>query len=175
MGIDVGEIINSCNRLPKTTYRRYDAGRCAAEILDTVPAINRFIRSEMRAHRGSDLSVPQFRALGFLIRNRCASLAEVAEFMGLSTPAASRLIERLVRNGQVIRRIPATNRRRVELSATRRGRSTWEAARKATRDRLAEVVALLTPSQREEVRQAMRILLSRFQPEVPGKEQGRSR
>ncbi len=135
-----------------------------------MPAIARSIRSEMRSHRDADLSVPQFRALGFLVRSRSASLSDVADFLGLSAPAASRLIERLVRNGLVIRKIPVTNRRRVALSATPRGRETWHAARMAARRKLATVVASLTPTQRQTIHAAMRILRSSFQPETSGRE-----
>ncbi|HUI07277.1 MAG TPA: MarR family transcriptional regulator [Verrucomicrobiae bacterium] len=140
------------------------AQHCAAEILEAVPAIIRFIRAEMRSHRGADLSVPQFRTLALLSRSQAASLSAVAEFLGLSLPATSRLVDGLVKDGLVTRQIPAGNRRQVALSASARGRATWEAARQATQERLAEVIAPLTATERARVQEAMRILRDKFQP-----------
>ena len=142
------------------------AQQCAAEILEAVPAIIRFIRSEMRSHRGADLTVPQFRTLALLSRSQGASLSMVAEFLGLSLPAASRLVDGLVKKGLVTRQIPAGNRRQVALSVSARGRATWEAARQATQRRLAAIIAPLAAAQRARIHEAMRILRTSFQPET---------
>jgi hypothetical protein len=37
----------------------------ARELLDVAPAIVRAIRAEMRSHRLAELSVPQFRTMGY--------------------------------------------------------------------------------------------------------------
>ena len=140
------------------------AGECAAEILEAVPAVMRFIRSQMRCHRGSALSVPQFRALLFLSRNPGAILSALAEFLGLSLPAASRLVEGLVGKKFVARRIPPGNRRQVVLSVSARGQRTVDAARQATERRLAEVVAPLRSEERMAIRRALRTLREEFQP-----------
>ena len=152
-------------QLQKTITPSGSAQHCAAEILEAVPSIIRFIRSEMRSHRGADLTVPQFRTLALLSRSQGASLSVVAEFLGLSRPATSRLVDGLVKNGLVTRKIPAGNRRRVALSVSARGRATWEAARQATQQRLAEVIAPLTVAQLARIQDAMRVLRGSFQPE----------
>ncbi|HUJ09281.1 MAG TPA: MarR family transcriptional regulator [Verrucomicrobiae bacterium] len=153
-------------QLQRTIAPSNSAQQCAAEILEAVPAIIRFIRSEMRSHRGADLSVPQFRTLALLSRNQGASLSVVAEFLGLSLPATSRLVDGLVKKGLVTRQIPAGNRRQVALSVSTRGRTTWENARQATQQQLAEVIAPLTAAQRSRIQEAMRILQQSFQPET---------
>jgi len=158
-------------RLQKAIAVDSSVQQCAAEILEAVPAIIRFIRSEMRAHRGADLSVPQFRALALLSRSQGASLSVVAEFLGLSLPATSRLVDGLVKHGLVTRRTPAGNRRVVALSVSVRGRATWEAARQATQQRLAEVITPLTAAQRARIQEALRILRETFQPEPSAAEQ----
>jgi len=123
----------------------------------------RFIRAQMRRQRGSDLSVPQFRALAFLSRNPQASLSALAEFLGLSLPASSRLIEGLVRKNFVARRIPRGNRRLVALSIRARGKKTIGAARQVTERRLAEVVASLCDDERATIQRALRTLSRAFQ------------
>jgi DNA-binding MarR family transcriptional regulator len=134
------------------------AEECAAEILETVPAVMGFIRAQMRCHRGPELSVPHFRALLFLRRNGGASLSALAEFLGLSLPATSRLVEGLVRKNFVVRRIPPGNRRLIALALSAAGRRTVAAARQATESRLAEVVAPLPAGERAAIGHALRTL-----------------
>lgn len=123
----------------------------------------RYIRSQMRRHRGSDLTVAQFRTLVFLSRRPGVSLSSLAEFLALSLPATSRLVEGLVRRNLVDRRIPPGNRRLVALSVNAHGRKIICAARQATEKRLAEVLAPLRDDQRRAIQQALRTLREEFQ------------
>jgi DNA-binding MarR family transcriptional regulator len=151
-------------QLQELTASTGSAEDCAAEILEAVPAVMRFIRVQMRRHRSSALSVPQFRALLFLSRSPDASLSALAEFLGLSLPAASRLVEGLVRKNFVVRGIPPGNRRLVVLSVSARGQRTVDAARQATERHLAGVVASLRNDERATIRRALRTLREEFQP-----------
>jgi DNA-binding MarR family transcriptional regulator len=150
-------------QLQARSHAAGSAGECAAEILETVPAVMRFIRTQMRRHRGPELSVPHFRTLLFLRRNGGASLSALAEHLGLSLPATSRSVESLVRRDFVARRIPRGNRRRVALSLSARGRRTVAAARQATEHRLAEVVGTLPAGEHAAIQRALRALREKFQ------------
>lgn len=150
-------------RLQSTTVCADSATECAAEILEAVPTVIRFIRAQMRRHRGSDLSVPQFRTLAFIHRNPGTSLSALAEFIGLSLPAASRLVEGLVKKKLVSRRTPAGNRRLVALSISARGDRTVSAARRATVRRLAGVVAPLHEDERGAIQNALHTLRREFE------------
>ncbi len=162
-------MLYNCNmqQLHQLTIRIGAAEGCAAEILETVPTVMRFIRAQMRRHRGPNLSVPQFRTLVFLSKHPDASLSSLAEFLGLSMPATSRLVEGLVRKSLVIRQTPAGNRRRVALSLSARGQRNIRAARQATERRLAEVVASLPNGKRVGIQRALRTLRKVFQPMAP--------
>ena len=139
------------------------AADCAAEILEAVPAAIRFIRAQMRRHRGSDLSVPQFRTLAFIHSHPGVSLSVLSDWLGLSLPATSRLVGGLVRRKFVSRRTPAGNRRVVALSISARGNRTVSAARRATVMRLAAVVAPLSEEERGAVRGALFALRRQFE------------
>ena len=86
---------------------------CARQVLEAVPLVMLAIRTEMRRHRGSDLSVPQFRVLVYLNRHAGASLSDIAEHMGLTLPSMSKMIDGLVLRGLVLRRTNPADRRRV--------------------------------------------------------------
>jgi DNA-binding MarR family transcriptional regulator len=96
-----------------------------------------FIRHQMRNNRGAGLSVPHFRALIFLSHAGDASVSVLAEHLGLSLPAASRLADVLVRRGLLARQGQVGDRRRVLLSLTPRGRAVFEEAQTATEKALA--------------------------------------
>ncbi|MFL5802802.1 MAG: MarR family winged helix-turn-helix transcriptional regulator [Roseiflexaceae bacterium] len=135
---------------------------CATLVMETVPLVMRTIRTEMRRRRPADLSVPQFRALAFVRRNPGASLSEVAEHLGLTLPATSTLVDLLVTRELVVRELNPANRRRVTLTLTALGASTFAAAHADARDRLAELLAALSNDERAVVAHAMRLLRPAF-------------
>jgi DNA-binding MarR family transcriptional regulator len=137
---------------------------CASHILETVPSIMQFIRGEMRSHRALGISVPHFRVLTFLERNPGGSLSDVAERVGLSLPAASRLIDGLVDDHLVLREDSAEDRRRVALRLMESGRQLVKNAREGAQTRLAEVLGPLPASERARVVEAMKILRPLFVP-----------
>ena len=55
----------------------------AHELLEVVPVIMKDIRSEMRSRRSPDLTVPQFRTLAFVDRNKGTSLSAVGKSYGI--------------------------------------------------------------------------------------------
>jgi len=134
----------------------------ANELLDVVPIVMRDIRSEMRSRRSHDLTVPQFRTLAFVNRNTGSSLLEVANFMGLTPPSASRLVDVLISRGFMTREEQATDRRRVKLTVTRRGLAVLKTCREGTLAHLSDKLSCLAPEDREGIVRAMQTLRSVF-------------
>jgi DNA-binding MarR family transcriptional regulator len=138
---------------------------CARELLDTVPLVMRVIRTHMCRHR-SGLTVPQFRTLCFLSGAEGSSLSAVADFIGLSLPAVSRLVDGLVGMGLLRRRHSDDDRRHVHLSVTRSGETAVREARQLAQAHLAEAVAGLPAKKRAAIAEAMRVLRDVFSPEL---------
>ncbi len=132
--------------------------QCAGAVMETVPLVMRLIRVEMRSHRSPDLSVPQFRALLYVSRRAGASLSDVAEHLGLTLPSTSRLVDRLVERGLLTRASAPDDRRRMILGITPDGQTVLDAAAGATRARLMERLATLSPQECETVIAAMHLL-----------------
>jgi DNA-binding MarR family transcriptional regulator len=84
--------------------------------------------------------------------------------VGLSLPAASRLVELLVKRGFIERRARSNDRRSVALTLTGRGRTAFNLAHEATQAALAERFAALPVHERALVSQAMEILARAFAP-----------
>jgi len=147
------------------------ADKCACEVLDTVPLIMRFIRSQMRSHRIAGLSVTQFRVLLFISRYRESSLSVVAEHVGLSLPSVSRMADSLVTRGLLVRQTRPDDRRAISLSVTARGEKAVNAARKATQAELEGQIATLDAEERGMVLQTMQALRPVFGKHAPPRTQ----
>jgi DNA-binding MarR family transcriptional regulator len=136
--------------------------QCAEQLLEVIPAVMRRIRLLMRERRADDLSVPQFRALGYIYRHPQTSLSTVAEHVGLSVPAASRLVDTLVLRHLVERGVSTADRRQISLRLSERGSDVWARSRQHARSELAAVVAALSESERSDIVRALRPLRETF-------------
>jgi DNA-binding MarR family transcriptional regulator len=135
---------------------------CAREVLEVVPVVMHAIRSELRKYGARELSVPQFRTLNFLSRHKGASLSEVADYIGLTLPSMSTLVDGLVIRNFAVRRTHPDDRRRMTLELTNRGQTTLRSARDATQDHLTELLESLSREDQNTVFESMRILRSIF-------------
>ena len=134
----------------------------ASELLDVVPIVMRDIRSEMRSRRSPDLTVPQFRALVFVNRNKGTSLLEVANHMGLTPPSVCRLVDVLISRGFMTREEHPSDRRRVKLAVTRRGATVLETCRKGTLAHLSGKLSCLAADDMAAILKAMQALRNVF-------------
>lgn len=150
--------------LTQARRRRASGEDCGRELLDTVPLVMRVIRSHMCRHR-SGLTVPQFRTLCYLSTFDGSSLSAAADFIGLSLPAMSRLVDGLVGMGLVERRSSSDDRRHLRLSVTPGGAAAVDEARALAQAELSDAVQGLSPKQRQSLVSTMRVLRDVFGPD----------
>ena len=131
---------------------------CAHELMDTAPQIIQVIRVEMRRGRGSDISIPQFRSLGFIQRNPDSSLSNLAEHLGLTLPSVSKLVDGLVKQKLVTRQESAVDRRRLTLVLTQSGASIVNSSRAGAQANLAQKLSCLSEDELETISKAMQLL-----------------
>jgi DNA-binding MarR family transcriptional regulator len=123
------------------------ADQAATELMEAMPAIMQFMRTEMRSQREPSLSVPQFRVLAFLSRHPNASLSEVADHIGITRASASAMVDRLVQRGLVDRQEDPSERRHIMLKLTLTGSDLLESMRNSTRQTIAGLLNKLTPEE----------------------------
>jgi DNA-binding MarR family transcriptional regulator len=131
---------------------------CAHELMDTAPKVFQAIRTEMRRRRGADISIPQFRSLGFLQRNPDSSLSDLADHLGLTLPSVSKLVNGLVQQGLVHRREADLDRRCLKLELTKRGESIMNSAQTSAQANLAKILSGLSSDELATVHQALELL-----------------
>ncbi|CAN1213266.1 MarR family transcriptional regulator [Tumidithrix helvetica PCC 7403] len=106
--------------------------------MDVIPTVMQCIHTEVRQQKSSCLSIPQLRTLAFLQANMGASLAELADYLGVSSASTSVMVERLVQKQFVTRIEHPKLRRQVVLTLTPKGEEHLQSVRQVTRDRIAD-------------------------------------
>lgn len=128
---------------------------CAAKAVETIPLIMATIRAKVRACLPEDLTLPQFRALAYINRHPGTSLSTIAECLGLTLSSVSKIIDALVKRGDVRHTVSRTDRRLAKLALTKQGVASLQAATAEAQDRLA---VLLAPLADEECAVVMTVL-----------------
>ena len=95
---------------------------------------------------GVEMSLPQFRLLGFL-SSRPEAASVLASQMAVSPPTVTNLVDGLVARGFVERMTDPDDRRRVRHDLTPAGRAALAAASATLAERLDTLAAHLSPAQ----------------------------
>lgn len=130
--------------------------------MTVVPLITRVLRAETRQHSQPYLSLSQLRVLHFLKRKPQSSLSDVADYVDVSRPTMSVMVERLVQRGLVHRVEDANERRRVVLTLTVVGMVELDAAYNATLAKVANRLEMLSETQCQQVVEGLSILGALF-------------
>lgn len=132
--------------------------QCAADIITVVPLMARVLRAEMRHHSQPHLSLSQLRVLHFLKRKPQSSLSEVADYLDVTRPTMSVMVDRLVQRDFVHRIDDANERRRIRLTLTPTGITELDSVYNATLANLASRLETLSAEQCQQVMAGLSIL-----------------
>ncbi len=94
---------------------------------------------------GEDITLNQYRALVVVCARGSQTMSALADQLGCSPSAATRLCDRLVRKGLVDRTRAGSNRREVLVDVTSAGASLVEAVTGHRRHDIAQIVARMPP------------------------------
>ena len=121
----------------------------SAQIFTT--AVNDLMAEQLRAVTGDEVTYSQLKLLKMVSLTEGYSVSNVAQFLGVSTAAASRAVDRLVRRGLVNRTAAEEDRRAVHLSLTQKGLELLRRYDAAARPALERAFADLSPEQMRQV------------------------
>ncbi|MBU6451289.1 MAG: MarR family transcriptional regulator [Cyanobacteria bacterium REEB67] len=137
---------------------RFTPAQVADKIMECAPVIMHFIRSKLKERPDTHVSVAQIRVLGFIYKHPGCSLTYLSEFLGIASPSASTMIDRLVKSGMVIREVDPTRRRNLILHLTEAGEQELTGARRLAIDELSKQFAALSAEQLEQIDRSMTVL-----------------
>jgi DNA-binding MarR family transcriptional regulator len=101
-------------------------------------AVNGLLEAQVE-RAGLDLALSQVRMLSLIERLPTCGVGDVADYMGVSSAAVSRAVDRLVRRGLVDRMTAGEDRRAVDLVITDEGRAAVGRFQAAVQSSLAEL------------------------------------
>ena len=138
-----------------------DAAR-AKDILDIVPSAMRTLRHELRSHAKTDLTVPQFRIL-IRLDESPATNRDIAEWMGVTAPTASRMIDALLRREFVTRAYDApTDARKVTVRLTPKGEACLANIRNEVQSQMIDRLASLPERKKRALSSGLAVLSELF-------------
>ena len=97
-----------------------------------------------------EITMPQFQALKHISLHGSCSIGSLAEGLSVSQPAATMLVDRMLRKGLVIREPGKSDRRQMDVSLTSHGESLLEQIESERTDRLSKILSLIGRSDREQ-------------------------
>jgi DNA-binding MarR family transcriptional regulator len=112
---------------------------------------SRRLLSSLHAGGAAGLTPTRLRALDVLARSGDLRVGELAERMGVDETSATRLADRLERDGLASRRRAPDDRRVAIVFLTLRGRELAELAAEQRRRFFEDVLAVLEPGERKEL------------------------
>ena len=113
------------------------------------------------------LSLSQFHLLKLMTLNGRHQVGELADFLGVSPPAASKNLDKLERFGLVVRTPSKGDRRVILLSASRKGQRLVQKCEAMKEERLSSVVGQMS---KEEIKQ-LSDLLEKFSVSLLSREE----
>lgn len=143
-----------------------------------VPTIKELIevmmRRSMRAFmiyaKDNGISMSQFGALGHIARG-AGGVSDIGDDLGISSAAASQMLERLVQMGLILRSEDPHDRRVKQIVLTEKGTQLLHGSWQARQSWLEELVEFLTPEEQEQITGSLAILIEKVnllekQPEL---------
>lgn len=142
--------------LPKNT-------QIASALVAVIPSSMAAIRSYMRSSKG-ELTVPQFRVLVHLrYRLDFNSNSKLAESIGVSVPAMSRMITGLEKRNYVSRTADPNDRREYKISLTSKGIKVCDAIRSEAVQKIAEQLTKLNKQELKSLQQSLPLIQKVFE------------
>jgi DNA-binding MarR family transcriptional regulator len=144
---------------------RFNDDENAKLLLETVPRVMHSIREEMRGIARGKFTVPQFRILNQL-RKKPLTNSELAEWMGVTAPTMSRMLEPLEEKGFIIRTYNPNDRRSQSLSLSATGKREAEKIRRQALESFAARTERLSSEESHILAQGLKVLAKMFDDEA---------
>lgn len=102
-----------------------------------------------------DISLSQLQALTFVAEHGKCSVGAIADGLGVTHPAAVKLVDKLARKELVTRAVAAMDHRQAEIGVTAEGRRLVNRVRQERAQRLTSVLDRMSPEERQALIQGL--------------------
>jgi DNA-binding MarR family transcriptional regulator len=124
-----------------------------------------FMRRSMRNFflysKQNGFSITQIAALFLIRRKGTSSVSDIGFELGITSPAASQLLERLVQQGLIVRSEDPNDRRLRQIALSQQGEVVLKEGLQARQKWLEDLVKLMSLDEQEQVFTALNIMLEK--------------
>lgn len=131
-------------------------------------AVNDLMQEKLQVVIGEQLTFQQIKLLKLISRSHASNISQVAAFLGVSSAAASKAVDRLVRRDLLRRTEAVADRRAVEIALTAEGRRLLGEYERVTSETLEEIFGEVTPEGLREIANLLDQLSIRLVEQDPG-------
>lgn len=117
--------------------------------------MRRSMHDFMEFSKGSGVSMPQLSALFHLYYGGGVAVSDIGEHLGVTNPAASQMVDRLVHQGLLERSECPDDRRMKMLALTQKGKQLVQESIEARQRWMHQLTAALTPEEQESIGAAL--------------------
>jgi DNA-binding MarR family transcriptional regulator len=122
--------------------------------------MRRSMRNLIRYSRENAISMPQVGAL-FHLHRSAGGVSDLGEGLGVTSAAASQMLERLVQQGLILRSEAPHDRRAKQIVLTEKGRHLLQESFDARQGWLDDLAQTLSPGEKEQIVAALKILIEK--------------
>ena len=109
----------------------------------------------------NNLSMSQMGALMNIHRHQMCNVSEIGDELGVTSAAASQMLERLVQQGVIERTEDPNDRRAKQIALTEKGTQFLHESFRARYAWLGELAVSFTPEEQAQIQTALRLLLDK--------------
>jgi DNA-binding MarR family transcriptional regulator len=124
-------------------------------------SMRRSMRNFIRYARDSGLSMSQIGALFHIHHQGSCGVTDLGESLGVTSAAASQMLERLVQQGLILRSEDPIDRRVKQLVLTEKGSRVIQESIQARQGWLGDLPRMFSPNEKEQVVAALKILINK--------------
>jgi DNA-binding MarR family transcriptional regulator len=107
------------------------------------------------------LTMAQFGALLHIFHKGACGVSDIGSDLGVTNSAASQMLERMVQQKIITRSEDPADRRVKQIVLTEKGRQILEESEHANQSWLEDLESRMTPTEQEQVREALAILIEK--------------
>lgn len=111
--------------------------------------IKEFARRQTNELYKGKITLPQFLILGFLGRGGGSRMTDIARFMGITTAAATGIVDRLVKSGYAVRNYDTADRRIIRMKLTAGGSNLVKKINKERRKMIINIFGRISCQERK--------------------------
>ena len=136
------------------------------EVIKIMPYLIRGLLRGMRQKGAfSFITIPQFVSLDLIETKGSLKMKELAKELNITLPAATKIVNRLVKLGLVKREFDSLDRRVVKVALTQKGKKILEETKKERKKVIEKVFEKLSLKEREIYLHILRKIKNIFYPE----------